>query len=237
MSPGKSLPLSTCLAWAVLPPWGLTQVPRLSYSNSHLLEGPQNPPDSGVQGERARWAHPAWPPLPGWALPSCRLFTHPVTLMAWSSCSREACCPSPLPSSRPGPAQADAPTCFLLQDRPLPAGRLPQTAAGCPAAKHQAQGELTPLPAAGAPWALGSPFVFCPTCPSAPRHVRPGWGMVDVLGTSGHQAPSISELTPSAPYLSLCRWGNGGPGWARDLLLLTQQVVTQSGLEPRAPES
>ena len=61
--------------------------------------------------------------------------------------------------------------------------------------------------------------------------------MVDVLGTSGHQALSISELTPSAPYLSLCRWGNGGPGWARDLLLLTQQVVTQSGLEPRAPES
>lgn len=56
-------------------------------------------------------------------------------------------------------------------------------------------------------------------------------------GTSGRQTLRISELTPSppaCPRLPLPVPAQMGkcPGWARDSLLLTQQVVTQSGLEP-----
>lgn len=105
--------------------------------------------------------------LPAWPLSSvllsCRLPATPWPLVDWSCSWRPGMdlppLPAPLPFSSPCPGLADA-IVPLPQDRPLPAGRLPQTAPGCPAAQHQAESELPP-----GTLASGQP---CPSLPLSP---------------------------------------------------------------------
>lgn len=192
MFPGKLVPVSPGLLWAVLP---LRPSPRWPVFLIEIPTSSRDPrtPATRVQGERTRWAQPAPPPflasLPDWALPSCRpSSTCPVTLIDQSPCSWA---PAARHSHLPIPGQPRLTFCLV----PSPRIGLSQLEGFRRQLLDVLQRSTKPKVSSSPLSRLGSqvsslPDLLLATYPSAqstrgPHCGRPDWGVIGVSGTSG----------------------------------------------------